>query len=228
MITDIIVIKYNVPILEKECIKSILEFTNGQETPYHLTIYDNYPKDEALSVIWNRLIAKSEADYICLLNSDTQVEQNWLKKMLEVFQKEVNIGLVGPTSNRVGGQQGRIKTSKEYAVSDVKYICGFCMIFPKSIWEKVRGFNERFFFTGEDNFFSWQVQKMGFRSVVRHDIFIFHHWHGSYREAQKRRGRSIRRFDARESERIFRELTNGAKNPDGRPSDINLNQFPKL
>jgi len=215
-------IKYNVPSVEHKCIEAILNCTNDRITPYHLTIYDNYPKNEPLSVIWNRLIKRSEADYICLINSDAYAEPLWLDKMLEVFSKDEKIKLVGPTSNRVGGQQGRIKTADHYEISDIKYICGFCMVFPKSIWQDVGGFEERFKFSSEDNYFTWQIQQLGYRTVVRHDVFVYHDFHASWKEREKITGRHVRANDCKEAEGVFRELTKGkAETPDGRPSNIN-------
>lgn len=222
-ITNIIVVKYNVPSVEKKCIASILEHTDGQKTPYDLIVIDNYPeqRDYSLSKVWNDYIKNSNADYFCVLNSDAYAENGWLEKMLEVFDKEDKVGIVGPTSNKVGGQQGRIKTSKEYAVTDTKYICGLCMLFPKKIWEMTGGFEERFRFSSEDNYFSWQVQQLGYRTLVRHDVFIYHDFHASWGEAKKR-GRNVRSGDCKEAEKIFRELTKGkAERPDGRPSNIN-------
>jgi len=222
MTTDIIIVKYNVPRVEHKCINAVLANTNDRKTPYHLTVYDNYPLNNSLSSVWNMLIKNSNAEYICLINSDAYAEAHWLEKMIEVFEKEDTIGIVGPTSNNVGGEQGRIKTTNIYQISDVKYICGFCMLFPKVVWKHIGGFNEKFDFSSEDNYFSWQAQQFGYRTVVRHDVFIYHEFHASWKEREKRTGRRVRSNDCKDAENIFRELTGGAAaKPDGRPSDIN-------
>ena len=80
---EIIVVKYNYPDIEKDCINSVIKHTNIN---YHLTIYDNYPNNENIGLLWNKLINRSDAEYVCLLNSDTVVTDGWLEKMHEIVQ----------------------------------------------------------------------------------------------------------------------------------------------
>src|SRR3972149_10392362 len=97
MTTDIIIVKYNTPELEKKCIESVMKNT---DVSYHLTIFDNYPSKHNLGQLWNRLIRNSESEYICLLNSDTTVENSWLSKLLTTFNNfEKKVGCVGPSTD---------------------------------------------------------------------------------------------------------------------------------
>lgn len=163
------------PHYEKHTLQLVLEHTIE---PYHLIAYQNKQKDENLSVVWNKLIKKSEADYICLLNTDVEVEPSWLNKLIEVFDKEKNIGIVGPTTNACGVSVQKIKEeerSDTYKIVDSNTLSGFCMVFPKKLWEEIGGFHEGYELYGEDSEFCHKAKELGYRLVVRKDVFIYHY-----------------------------------------------------
>jgi len=168
---EIIIIKYTVndsiKKFEDQTIKSVLSHT---EEPYHLKIWQNKTKDENLSVIWNKLIQNSPADYVCLLNSDVLVENRWLQKLLEVFDQE-NVGAVGPVTNACGIRQ-QIQP-KGNGTENAKTLSGFCMAFPKKVWEEVGGFDEKYKLYGEDSDFCKKIANK-YRLVIRKDVFIEH------------------------------------------------------
>lgn len=186
---DIILIKYQAPDYEKVCIKSVLDYTN---TPYGFIIHDNYPLNENIGKLWNRLIGKSEAEYICLLNSDTLVEDGWLEKLLQVFDDYKDAGCVGPVTNNAGGNGQELPKNDDYEVFDyVKRhpqgtLCGFCMVFPKKVWEDVGKFPENFGFYGQDDAFSAKIDKKGYRQYVRTDVFVWHCGSASIKLAELR------------------------------------------
>lgn len=183
------------------CIKSVLRYT---EEFYHLTIYQNLVKDQNLSVIWNKLIKKSDADYICLLNSDTLVEKDWLNKLLEVFEKEDNVGIVGPISNQAGGKQSQLKKIDEYKVVETGTLSGFCLVFPKKVWEEVGGFNEEYKLYAEDSEFCYHVRQK-YKLMIRQDVFIYHYGGKSAKKAIER-GKDITGI-LKESREIYRKIT---------------------
>ena len=43
-----------------------------------------------------RFSLQKNADYIFLLNNDTMIEKDFLKKLFDVFQKDSRIGIIGP------------------------------------------------------------------------------------------------------------------------------------
>lgn len=187
--TDIILIKYNAPSFEKEAIHSIVENTDGN---YHLTVYDNYPKNENLGVLWNRLIDKSDADNICLLNSDILLTYGWLGKLEQVFVDYKDAGAVGPVTNNAGVSGQEITKTDNYEVFDYgkKYsmgtLCGFCLLFPKYVWRDVGGFPEDFGFYGQECAFLAKMEKVGYRQYVRTDVFVYHEGGASAKLAEKR------------------------------------------
>lgn len=172
---EIIIIKYNSPEYEIPCIQSVLLNTSCS---YHLTVYDNYPKNENIGKLWNRLIKRSDAKYICLLNSDTLVTRNWANKLLEAIDDST--GAVGPSTTSSSNPQEE-ERSKEKCI--VNYderapkgtLCGFCLVFPKKVWEEVGGFPEDFGFYGQECAFLHKVSHKGYKQMWRKDAFVFHY-----------------------------------------------------
>ncbi|MEW6606032.1 MAG: glycosyltransferase [bacterium] len=207
---DIILVKYNVPEFEKKTIRSVLKNT---DEPYGLIVYQNSFKDENLSTVWNKLISKSEAEYICLLNSDLLVEKNWLKKLLEVFEREYKtdirqreVGAVGPVTNYAGGKQGQIKKVNEYKAIETGTLSGFCLVFPKRIWQEVGGFNEIYKLYAEDSEFCYHIRQK-YKLIIRQDVFIYHYGGISTKKAIKA-GKDIQGI-LEESRKIYRKISAG-------------------
>lgn len=188
---DIILVKYGQPDYEDETIEQVLKMT--RDIPYHLTVYDNLPGDENLSVVWNKLIRKSDAEYICLLNTDTIVQEKWLSKLLKTFTEFDRVGAVGPISNRAGGQQGGHKGPGERLPYPAPTLSGFCLVFPKKVWEEVGGFNEAYKLYGEDSEFVFRIMKKKYKVLIRPDTWIFHYGAKSSETAIKK-GKDIERI----------------------------------
>ena len=178
-------VRYKLPRYENETLATVLKYT---EVPYHLTAYDNGISNPGLSKTWNKCIERSDADYICLLNSDVNVEPEWLKKMLSVFDthKEQKPGIVGPITNRCGTHQsGHEKANDLRLVQPCDTLSGFCMVFPKRIWEEVGGFDEGYFLYGEDSDFCERVKEAGYGLFTAYDTFVFHYGHKSMENAEE-------------------------------------------
>lgn len=174
---NIIIITFNLPEKEKECIDSVKKYT-GEHT---LTVYDNYPKKENLAVVWNRLIENSKHDKICLLNNDTVVEKGW-DKMLEVLD-DPKVGAVGPVTNNCGGKQkGMEKNGK---VEEIKDLSGFCYCFRKEVWEEVGRFPEDMPFYGQETVFNRKLQDHGYKLMVDRRVYVHHYKGRSWHKARK-------------------------------------------
>ena len=150
MSAEIIVITYGQPKLEQRCLDSVKKHTNLKR--HTLTVFDNWELDWNLGALWNQLITASTNRYICLLNSDTEVEEGWLDKLLETAE-ELQADAVGPVTNKCGvgfqmQPKSQFKTDKQ-----VETLSGFCLLLRKAAWERVKGFCEDFpFYGGKRNF----------------------------------------------------------------------------
>lgn len=123
---DIIIPVFNALEHVKNCIESIQEHTKGinyrviivndasdAETSEFLREYfdnvDNFYLAENYSNLGytksvNIGLKLSNAKYSILLNSDTIVTKDWLKKMIDCIESDNSIGIVGPLSNAAGWQ----------------------------------------------------------------------------------------------------------------------------
>ncbi len=197
---EIILVKYGQKEYEDETIEQVLKCTKD----YNLTIYDNWFRDANLSTVWNELIKRSDAEFICLLNTDTVVSEGWLDELLKVLRNP-KVGAVGPVSNRAGGHQGGWEKSPKNSTEECTMLSGFCLVFPKKVWEEVGGFDERFKLYGEDSDFCFRIRKAGYKLMTHYGVWIFH-WGAKSSESAKRRGKDIAKIQRESSELFQRKI----------------------
>lgn len=176
-IAEIIIIRYNQPELEVRCIGSVQRHTNLKQ--HRLTVVDNYTRDKNLGALWNELIAKSTADFIMLLNSDTEVEEGWLDKLIAAAE-HTEADAVGPMTDNCGIWQQ--KGPRDKGTVQVDQLSGFCLLLHRSALEKAGGFREDFPFYGQE---SNLMRRIG-RKIICRDVFV-HHEAGASVKACKRK-----------------------------------------
>jgi GT2 family glycosyltransferase len=187
---EIIIVKYNQPEYEANTIASVLHNTNYSN--YTLTAYQN-PPGIGLAECWNRLIENSDAEYICLLNSDVVVPDMWLTALMNVFNTVPNIGAIVPSSNKVFLSQIDIPfshTSRDWdeiqAFADTQVrdgrcislptLSAMCVIFPKKLWADIGKFDEDFYLYGEDTEFFYRLgQKTGKHLAWYRGVYVHHY-----------------------------------------------------
>lgn len=183
--TSIIIVKYNLPEIETQCVHAVLDHT----TDYNLIVHDNYPQNENLGKLWNKLISQAETEYICLLNNDAIVTPFWLKNLLECFDLGKKIGVAGPSTNNSKNQQSKPAPPYKFINFGKTYpgwcLSGFCLVFPKKAWEECEGFPQDFGFYGQEVALIDRMTKAGYKQVWRTDTFVFHYGSASAKKATK-------------------------------------------
>ena len=163
---EIIVLRYNQPELEKKCVEAVKKKTNL--SLHKLTMVDNYCADRNIGSVWNAMIQDSKYEFICLLNSDTEViTDGWLDKLCETAR---SFDAVGPMTNKCGIHFQVGEPTKQPSFKPCTTLSGFCLVFRKSAWEKYGGFREDFSFYGQESNFLDRMEKL----VVRKDVFVKH------------------------------------------------------
>jgi GT2 family glycosyltransferase len=191
--TEIVIALYNVPEYEARTIEAVARNTDGARTPYSLSALRN-KRGRGLAAFWNSVIDRSEADLICLLNSDTVPARGWLEKM----QRRIGdgVGCVVPSSNNVAESQidlsrtglrhdeRSIDVINDFAAGlvglgtvDLQVASAMCLLFSREVWERAGRFDEDFFLYGEDSEFTERVRKLGLRLVWARDAYV-HHYKG--------------------------------------------------
>lgn len=182
----------------------ILPYLKSQQEK-NIILIDN-EKNEGFSASVNKGIVYSERDVI-LLNSDTIVTKNWIKKITDCAYSEPEIGTVTPLSNSatlcsvpVFCQDNEIPknvTIDKYAelierCSLKKYpritvAVGFCMFIKREVINIVGLFDADTFKKGygEENDFCNRAEQYGYKHVMCDDTFIYHKGTVSFQSDEK-------------------------------------------
>ncbi|MBW7459181.1 glycosyltransferase family 2 protein, partial [Paenibacillus sepulcri] len=208
--TSIIIPSYNQVEYLKKCIESIGEHT---DLPYEIIVVDNASDDGTAeflrktdSAVRYRVLESNrgfagavnigmmmaKGTTMLLLNNDTIVTERWLSNMLKCLDSDPKIGMVGPVTNYISGDQ-RIEVpylhvndmprfAQHYNISDpgkwqfTDRLTGFCLLFRRELWERT-GFLDEGFEIGnfEDDDYNIRVRLQGQSLVIARDTFIHHY-----------------------------------------------------
>ncbi|MDX2195980.1 MAG: glycosyltransferase family 2 protein [Cytophagales bacterium] len=152
MTLSVVIVSYNVCYFLEQCIKSVI--AAGKGLSYEIIVADNHSADgsvamlrskfghitvienannEGFSKANNKAIKIAKGEYILLLNPDTVIEEDTLKKCVDFMQSHIDAGAMGVYM--VDGKGQYLPESKRGLptpwVAFYK-ICGLAKIFPKS------------------------------------------------------------------------------------------------
>jgi len=130
------------------------------------------------------------AEYILILNNDTEVERDFLGKLIAVAEKDKKIGLLSPVifdghSRQIWFSGGKIKWSRmktlhlkkvkteDYYKSD--FVTGCAMLASAKVFKEIGLFDEDYFLYWEDADFSFRTKKAGFRNIVVSSSWVYHY-----------------------------------------------------
>lgn len=133
----------------------------------------------------NKGVKFAKADNLLFLNSDTKLYDATLVAMVNFLQQNKNIGVLGGLLTNLDGspqrsfgkfytlfnvfkmllggdQAEKLKTQLNRPVS-VDWVSGGFMMIPKSVYEKMQGFDEHFFMYIEDMELCYRIKKSGYK-----------------------------------------------------------------
>lgn len=212
---SIVIPVYNQFTYTYNCIKSIIE--NSGDVTYEVILADDCSTDLTQNitlVIGNLIVVKTETNlrflrncnnaaksargsYVLFLNNDTQVQNNWLRPLVDLCERDAAIGMVGSklvysdgSLQEAGGiiwkdgsgwNYGRNDDAMkpEYCyVREVDYISGASIMIRRSLWEDLGGFDEYFAPAYcEDSDLAFQVRSAGYK-VVYQPLSVVVHFEG--------------------------------------------------
>jgi GT2 family glycosyltransferase len=209
-ITSIIILNLNGKAHLDRCLTSVGGYT---ATPYELIVIDNGSTDGSpeylrgveannLTVVENpenlgpsarvQGMALAQGDYVLFLDNDTWVTSSWLERLIGHMGNDPSIGLMGPSTNYIDGQQmiPGVKYEDIAELADIAAIMatnfagvlqpsirmvGFCLCIRRAVIDKIGGLDSRFGKYGfEDDDFAWRSVLAGFDSYIARDVFIHH------------------------------------------------------
>jgi len=218
----IVIVTWNGQKFIRDCLNSIF---SQKTSDYGVIVVDNNSTDETKSIVSNEykdvvLIVNSRnvgfaaannqgidkaidlgAEYMVLLNQDTEVSDNLVQAGLKYFQENTKIGLASPIiyfpkENRIWFAGSKIYRGKEILThptsklgkhinkkqilskddkyNSVDWIPGCTLFIRKEVIKKIGKLDEKFFMYGEDIDFSFRAQKAGINMGIFDTTSVIH------------------------------------------------------
>ncbi|MDD7915968.1 glycosyltransferase family 2 protein [Polaribacter ponticola] len=219
MKTAIVILNWNGKKLLEQFLPSIVNFSSKEAEVY---VADNASTDTSLSFIkqhypsvkiitnnvnggyakgYNDALLNIEADIYCLINSDVEVTDNWLKPVLNVFNDDENTAIIQPkildykdkTKFEYAGAgggfidlfgypycRGRVFNNLEIDnnqfndTSDIFWASGACFFIRSVVFHELNGFDEDYFAHQEEIDLCWRTQNRGFKIKYVGESRVFH------------------------------------------------------
>jgi GT2 family glycosyltransferase/glycosyltransferase involved in cell wall biosynthesis len=227
---DIILPVYNGLTYVKECIDSVLKYTT--EVDYKLWIINDnsdqttteYLRDIAqysariellenninlgFVVSCNNTVAKGNAEYIVILNSDVIVTPQWLSKMIACAESDARIATVNPFTNQASNINIRIAPGANFFgmneilnhsnpnYPDIVTGVGFCMLIKRSIIDQFGLFDEIYGMGYcEESDFCMRLTTNGYRTVIADNVYVYHKGRASFSDRNERYYKNRKIFD---------------------------------
>ncbi|MBQ6218262.1 MAG: glycosyltransferase [Methanosphaera sp.] len=224
----IIIPIYNAFDETKKCINSVLEYTEGnyelllindcsidsRVKTYLDEIKGKYPQIKVIHNQTNKgFVATVNVGFensigdVIILNSDTIVTKNWLRKLTISAYQSGEIGTVTPVSNNAGAfsvpnrsksnpilnnltinQMAQIvEENSNKTVIETPTGNGFCMYIKRDVITEVGNFDENTFGKGygEENDFCMRALEKGWKHIVDDSVYIYHKGSTSFKEESK-------------------------------------------
>ena len=142
-----------------------------------------------------------DPDYFLILNDDTEtVQKNWLKKLIKIYDREKNLGILGckliyPDGKfqSVGGfvrgwQINLLKNLDKDQLIEVDHIMGAFMLIQRSAMDKLNGFDEDFSpYLLEDTDLCLRAKKLGFSVKSFEGVEFIHRAHQSFKSSRDKK-----------------------------------------
>lgn len=227
IVLSIIIINYNLAKEIEDCLNSLLKTLNSQkEFQFEIIIVDNNSPDKKLPETekifkqdnikfyyldenvgfgkgCNYGFAKANGKYLCFLNPDTIIREDIFSPIIDLFEKDNTIGIIGPKQqvrkpffdfsagfypnlffelfNLFGVGvffEGFLVYSltriKQNKVLKVDWILGASIFIKAELFEKVNGFDKDYFMFSEEVDLCKRVSNNGFK-IVYYPQYSIHH-----------------------------------------------------
>ena len=215
---DVIIPVYRGLAQTRRCIESVLG--SRQATPFEIVVVDDASPEADITSYLDGLAADkritlarndrnlgfvqsvnrgmslhSDRDVV-LLNSDTEVANDWLDRLCETAYAYPDVGTVTPFSNNAticsypfegwaGGLPGALgladldrlfASTNAGRTVDLPTAVGFCMLIRRACLDQTGPFDAERFGRGygEENDFCLRAASAGWRSVLAGDVFVYH------------------------------------------------------
>lgn len=146
------------------------------------------PKNFGFAKAVNIGIKQSTNEFLFITNNDVRLDKNCLDYLVQFLDNNPWVGVVG---GKIYNQKykkrilsaalsynfftGRFTMSKRLnKLQEVDWVAGCGMLCSKALWKKLRGFDEDFFFTGEELDFCLRAQYLGLKNIYYPKAYLWH------------------------------------------------------
>lgn len=216
-LASIIIATYNNFAYTRMCIESI--YRNTGQISFEVIVVDNGSEDNTvtylkgladilpnLHVIFNldnkgfacannQGIMKARGNYIVLLNNDTIVTRDWLRRLIYYLDLDSKIGMVGPVTNSIGNEQmitaeySSLKELDAFAEQraaacrgqffDIEMLAMFCAVMRRTLIDRVGLLDEQYELgMFEDDDYAYRIRLSGYKLACLEEVFV-HHFGGA-------------------------------------------------
>jgi GT2 family glycosyltransferase len=206
----IIVLNFNGKEVIKKCLSSLfkLDYPN-----FEVILVDNNSQDGSLEIaksnfskanfiknsqnrgfsagnnVGIKFALERMADYILIINSDTESEKDFLTKLVLAAEKDSEAGILSPVifgadMNKIWFSGGKIdwfrmkgimeQDAKSEESYETEYLSGCAMLVKAEVFQKIGLFDEDFFLYYEDTDFSFRAKRAGYKNLVVSSSWIYH------------------------------------------------------
>jgi len=215
----IVILNWNGQKLLEQFLPSVVDFSSKEATIY---IADNDSTDSSINYVkssfpsikiiendinggyakgYNDALKSIDADIYCLLNSDVEVTQNWLKPVIDIFKSEKNTAIIQPklldfknkTKFEYAGAAGgfidlfgypycrgrvfnHLETDKAQFndVKEIFWASGACLFIRAKVYHQLEGFDEDYFAHQEEIDLCWRTQNIGYKIKYVGSSLVYH------------------------------------------------------
>lgn len=223
---SIIIINYNLAKEIEDCLKSILNTLDShKEFQFEIIIVDNNSPDKKLPDTEKKFkhndiyfyylnenigfgkgcnfgFSKAKGEFICFLNPDTILKENIFTQILEEFNHDISIGIIGPKQqirkpffdfsagyspkiifelfNLIGlgvfleGAIMHFKVKNNMRPIQVNWILGACIIIKSDLFKSLDGFDKDYFMFFEEVDLCKRVLNKGYKVMYEPQLKIHH------------------------------------------------------
>lgn len=184
--------------IEAEGIKQVSPDFLAHPSNKKLTIIKNdknygFAEGNNIGIRYTSKVLKS--DYILLLNNDTTVNKDFLRKLIMYAEDEEEIGLIGPkiyyydspgVFNSAGGiinwrsgkgvniGIGEIDSGQFNYINEVDCLLGACILIKSRVLSDIGLLDEKFFLLLEETDFCLRAKKAGYKIIFFPESVIYH------------------------------------------------------
>ncbi len=200
--TEIVIPSWNQSQLAVACLQSIRQHT----TDYRLIFVDNGSDADEFAVIQaelqqhphllvrnrrnlgfvkavNQGLVLSSAEYVVLLNNDTEVAPDWIAKLQAPFV-DSRVAAVGPVTTTADCWQGREPVRKGYRlISATSMLAFFCVMFNRRTINDVGLLDEEYGVgLADDDDYCRRIHDEGYHLALAQNLLIQHHHRSTFKQ----------------------------------------------